>query len=162
MHTNLKSKRVQPTRVQQTSRVRGSAIVEGAVGLGPRNLPVPPQDVPPQEDTNRRHDPGPIEPAGAGKTDCWTASALHGSLVSPMASGIPPPTRYPRRRDAAGSNVGLSVAARVTGLCAQRRTGSKRRRKPGTGLSDYTQGSLTNVSWSGSGPGSCEQETRAL
>ena len=47
---------LQPTRVQQASPAGGSAVVEGSVGLGARDLPVPPQDPPSEPDTAGRHD----------------------------------------------------------------------------------------------------------
>lgn len=47
---------LQPTRVQQTSPVRGSAVVEGSISLSAGDLPVPPQDAPSQPDSTGRHD----------------------------------------------------------------------------------------------------------
>lgn len=47
---------MEPTRLQQAGSVRGPAVVEGSISLGPRHLPVPPQHASSQVDTERRHD----------------------------------------------------------------------------------------------------------
>lgn len=99
---------MQPTGAQQTLAIGGPAIVEGAVCLSPRHLPVPPQDAAPQVDAQRRH----RLPVRSGLLR--TSSVSVG--VSDKCS------RSQRRRDTAGSD--LPLEAWVTGVGVQRRTRS--------------------------------------